>query len=315
VATNIISKPVKRIAVVIIISAVLGTLSLLWSSRSGLIALAASIGGMIVFLGLWIEKEAEEEKKENFSDFAGDKRLIKLKSEIGWWILMSGIFIEVVTAGGFAAYDAVENKRTADKIRDADPRNLPIVSIIGSICIVVQPPFKSFATNLNLPKKYGDPQFYTGADGLPSVLPFLLSDDKELRKHEMVFFDFGEQPGEYLGNEIQVMGQVSAMVDIVSDSKTNEDNIGFEINLYPPTDNSPVFNPDSLTFNSLDFVHFSLREVLPPPLKIVGGKIELLINGFFPKSFPILPQTNENSLNVFCVETNNPAGETNSTLP
>ena len=48
---------------------------------------------MIVFLGLWIEKEADdaEKKEENLSD------PIKLKAKLGWRLLMIGIFVEILT--------------------------------------------------------------------------------------------------------------------------------------------------------------------------------------------------------------------------
>ena len=131
-AIKIISKPVIGIAVVMIIAVGLGSLSLFWSSWSGLIALAASIGGMIAFLGLWMEKEADEEdKKEHLSNFIGDKRVTKIKSEIGWCILMVGIFIEVITAGGFAAYDAVENAKM-------NPRNQPIADMSATAMLLVK---------------------------------------------------------------------------------------------------------------------------------------------------------------------------------
>jgi hypothetical protein len=138
-AIKIISKPVKGIIAVMITSIGLGLLSLLiWSSWSGFVALLASLGGMIAFLGLWMEKEADDEdKKEHLSNFIGDKWVIKLKSEIGWWILLVGIFIEIATAGGFAAYDAWETRQIKINVEKNSAINLPIKSMTARISLTV----------------------------------------------------------------------------------------------------------------------------------------------------------------------------------
>jgi hypothetical protein len=82
--------------------------SSLWlSSTEPLVPLAASIVGMIVFLGLWIEKEAEEEEeKKHAGILKRGARATRVKSEVGWWILMVGIFVEIIVGGWFAASDA-----------------------------------------------------------------------------------------------------------------------------------------------------------------------------------------------------------------
>jgi len=70
----------------------------------------ASIGGEIVFLGLWLEKEADEDEiKVHLSNFLGDNRLAKLKQKWGWRILMAGILAEVVFGAGLAALDVWAN--------------------------------------------------------------------------------------------------------------------------------------------------------------------------------------------------------------
>src|ERR1022692_3679439 len=96
-AIMMMSKTARGIVSIIIIVASLGLFSAFWSSWSVLIPLLAIIGGLIVFLGLWIEKEAENEgKKEHLNSFVDTFRCIKLKSKIGWWVLMVGIGIEVL---------------------------------------------------------------------------------------------------------------------------------------------------------------------------------------------------------------------------
>jgi hypothetical protein len=103
------SKAIKGIIISIIIITIGGLVSSFWLSWAGIIPLVASVGGMIVFLGLWIEKEAEEEEiKPYLSNFVGDNRFAKLKSKVGWRILMAGIIIEVITAAGLAGIDQIK---------------------------------------------------------------------------------------------------------------------------------------------------------------------------------------------------------------
>lgn len=93
-------------ASVIIIVLVVGLFSSLSELSLVVVPLSASIGGMVVFLGLWIEKEAEKEGKKHPTKFGNLRRMTGLKSEIGWWILMFGIAIEIVTSFGLAATES-----------------------------------------------------------------------------------------------------------------------------------------------------------------------------------------------------------------
>jgi len=97
----ILSKTAKLIVALILTANLLLFVFSVSYSWSGLIPLLASIGGEIVFLGLWIEKEADEEAKK-------EEELpspLRLKANIGWWLLMAGIFAEVLFGAGLASYD------------------------------------------------------------------------------------------------------------------------------------------------------------------------------------------------------------------
>jgi hypothetical protein len=59
----------------------------------------AVFGGLVVFLGLWIEKESDDDKEKYPSHISSSIRLIKWRLKFGWWILMAGIAIEIVDAG------------------------------------------------------------------------------------------------------------------------------------------------------------------------------------------------------------------------
>jgi hypothetical protein len=149
-ATPIISKTTALIAVIIAIVLGLGVWSAIRSFWSVLILLAASIGGLIVLLGLWVEKEADEQdKREHLSNFTHEKRRIKLKAEIGWWILIGGIVAEVVISTVLAGIDVIEHIHTATLIAANDPRKQQLNSVNAVATIF-------FAPNVMVSNKLAD---------------------------------------------------------------------------------------------------------------------------------------------------------------
>jgi hypothetical protein len=275
-----ISKTLMVIAAFILITSIAEFVFSALYSWSGLVPLVAGIGGEIAFFGLWMEKESDEDEiKVHLSNFLGDNRLAKLKSKWGWAILMAGIAIEVFTSVGLAAYDICESKITNDKIAAADTRNVPIVSILGRVRVEVRPPFTNFAANLHLRSLYSNPN-----------MP--LSDEEELRKGRTALFQFGEHPSDDFGSEIPVVGWIGSIRCFEGISKTNDGNIRFDIFFDSAKSGAPVWNPKDITYNKLKSVTFWVSNEWPPPAGIVGGQIDLLVNGFWPKTFLIQPQTN-----------------------
>jgi hypothetical protein len=91
------SKTASAIVIAMISEMLYGLYASFLSRWSVVFTILAALGGEIVLWGLWIEKEADEaEKGEHLSNFLDVARGIKLKSEIGWWILMAGIVIEPI---------------------------------------------------------------------------------------------------------------------------------------------------------------------------------------------------------------------------
>jgi hypothetical protein len=93
--------------------------------------IAASIGGVIVFIGLLLEKIAEWKNDRYSPPFFKPNRCL---GECGWWLLMLGILAEIVVGFALAAKDEIEQGKTADQIAQTstnlakiDPLNLPIV--------------------------------------------------------------------------------------------------------------------------------------------------------------------------------------------
>ncbi len=85
----------------------------------------------MVFVGLVIEKEAEDArggpKHAELSE--EERKFIHRKSEIGWKVLMIGIGIEIVIGGGLAAHDVLKEKETADEMAQNDPLNQPVSDV------------------------------------------------------------------------------------------------------------------------------------------------------------------------------------------
>ena len=127
-ATSMTSKGTKAIAVAMIILVVLASVFSLWLSSSVLIPLIASVGGIIVFLGLWIEKEGDEKNEKFGLSFL---KPYKDLEELGWWVLMFGIAAEIVTAGFLAGWEEFKDSRN-------NPLNQPIRSVTASVDVFVE---------------------------------------------------------------------------------------------------------------------------------------------------------------------------------
>jgi hypothetical protein len=123
------TQTISKTTVGIIVIMILITGSLLsfsyWYSWAGVIPAVASIGGMVVWVGLWIEKEADKDakKEEHLSDS------VKLKAKWGWNILMVGIGLEIVTGSALATFDVSEASKFHKDVNRIDPENLPILNM------------------------------------------------------------------------------------------------------------------------------------------------------------------------------------------
>ena len=140
---NLIAKAIRKmgkstqLTIVITSMAVVGSAACAIGHFSASNLLIASVGGLVVFAGLWIEKDADEDKEKHLGKFSSAKRLIKFRSNIGWWVLIFGIGIEIADAG-WTAHEIRKTEVTAAK---NNPLNQPIVSVIAHI------EFLQFGTN------------------------------------------------------------------------------------------------------------------------------------------------------------------------
>ena len=89
----------------------------------------ATIGGIIVFIGLLLEKFADW---MNDRFLGGTDKPHKNLELAGWCILMFGIFIEIAVAG-WSANDAWQTRQMAIK---NNPNNFPIASVSAQVLLV-----------------------------------------------------------------------------------------------------------------------------------------------------------------------------------
>lgn len=135
-ATTTISKATKGIICIIISIVSGGLVSSYWFSWAALLPLLACIGGLIVFLGLWIEKEAEEKNNAYCSPFS---KPFKKVEDFGWWILMAGIALEVITAGGITVIEDINAAKN-------NPFNAQVDDVSAVMAFSVRPTYSSDLT-------------------------------------------------------------------------------------------------------------------------------------------------------------------------
>jgi hypothetical protein len=109
-----------------------------WLAWLILIAVFACVGGVLVFVGLLLEKVFEKKSYLNMVDFW----CCKSWREIGWKILMVGIFVEIVSAGAFAIRGEIENRQNA--------KNNPLKQPVSQVYAILR--FEINATNFDIKK-------------------------------------------------------------------------------------------------------------------------------------------------------------------
>ena len=107
------------------------------------------VGGVLVFWGLKLEKDAEP--KENLDAFVDDIKCRKLRARLGWRLLMWGVAIEVVAALGISVISGLENAEAnlaSEKLKQSNlelqiklqPRTITEVQITNFIFLTERIP-------------------------------------------------------------------------------------------------------------------------------------------------------------------------------
>jgi hypothetical protein len=246
---------------VIICEALYGLFAAISSSWSVVFFILAALGGEIVFLGLWIEKEADEEdKKEHLSNFTPEKARIKLKSEFGWYILMIGIAFEVLIATGSAIREDLE-------IRQANPWNGKILEISARAFIIVK---DDSATDL--------------VWGSPSRVASLTLCENTLEAKVGASHFFPLSAEKFNRSGFVMIGGDTIRKRGYSMTFQSEGMEAFSL-----SPEQPVKDIDTIKIIRIDL------KFLPKNSEILNGKIQIIINRSIIGDFQILPQIDTNA--------------------
>ena len=265
---NLIAKAIRKMSkstqVIIVITAVAVVCSAAFPighfSASNLFI--ASVGGLVVFAGLWIEKDADEDKEKHLGKFSSAKRLIKLRSNIGWWALMFGIGIEIADAG----WTAHEIRLTSTNVNRIDPANLPVLNVNAFVKLRVKgnkfPDLKQW-DSIPISTNWGSKRATATLHGngpnsvLSSSIPTMIADD----------FGIGAGYPDF-----------------------REYFLNFRMESVSAAMNLPVQSA-SKTFSAANFISINVR-FLPPQSEILDGYAFVVVNNSLWKLFRIYPQKN-----------------------
>jgi hypothetical protein len=112
------------------------SLSPTWLATTASLMFIASIGGVLVFWGLWVEGPPDDAGPGDSEAVTRNKR----KARRGWKILVAGILVEIVVAAVFAAREAWQARQTSIEISKNDPLNQPVSDVSASVVFHVRQP-------------------------------------------------------------------------------------------------------------------------------------------------------------------------------
>jgi len=227
-----------------------------------MLPLIASFGGLVAFLGLAIEKEADDDKAKEYLGNSWESAIhSKQKAKIGWRVLMVGIFIEIVVSFGLAVKEASD-------IADINSHtiNAPVSKLSATMVVTLD------GTNFaELPQTTSAVAVSVGLRN-SSANELDLSDIGELLAFDIRRFnhkDFHTQKATYHGYVIDL-----------------------EINPVPlmPEQKPKIIRPTvSQILEQINALDCSVA-FLPKGTQITGGWIEMTVNGNYTKKFSIPAQ-------------------------
>lgn len=252
--------------------------SLFWT------AFWAGIGGLLVLLGLCLEKKADKKIYRNVSDLRRQKSI----SEFGWGILIAGIVVEIVTACVAAVSGNIEMKQIKINEANNDPLNQPVsdvsavvrIKLAGTNFIELSSRDSSWIADLNIwqDEAWISEQFKKKTPitiGLNEFGSFMAGKDDVSRVDYSHMF--ASQKNGYMEREI-AHGYILHFHTDESDG------------LVPFV---PVFRTTPIKVRSIIDGVKSLRinaDFIPNDAELLGGDAEILINGNIRMDFDILPQ-------------------------
>jgi hypothetical protein len=227
-----------------------------------LTAFFASFGGLVVLVGLGLEKIYEETKHPD----SGAARRYYARRKLGFTLLMVGIGLEVLIAFVHALAGARDLRNVKSIAEANDPRDLRVSEISAKASLEVAGPLDD-----NIPTQYSgfdfeSPVWLMESNGPPYTLSFgafrPLYVTGAVRTHETT--SNGPKTHGYSMNLIRDLGAPGEVMLV------------------------PAWTPATtrIVLNRVNWMQFRLAFV-PPKSEVLGGSVELLINGTFKKQFGI----------------------------
>ena len=243
-----------------------------WLTRAVVFSAAASIGGILVLFGLWMEKGAENDWFLN----ADDLRRQKLKAKWGWRFLMLGILVEIGTGAALAGYDVRENIQTAQQIAKNDPLKKPIMSATAVITLSIgetnDATPNTHSTMLIFGDKFGTPPT-SGWDIKRIVFELLV--DKNINSLK-VLQCVSLQHADSIVKNGHVMYVISLNLELISSQKQAIDSMSKQVlppgTAFPAEANFSVEDFDKRGFAAI------LTPTLPDGFEIKDGTCSVIMN-------------------------------------
>jgi hypothetical protein len=253
------NKTLNAIITWIICTLLIVSLGLLSFFSETAIPWVASIGGLVVLIGLGMEECTEVELFKNSEHLKKSKK----HEKAGRFLVMLGVGIEILVGFGIAAHDVSETKKISDNVNRIDPTNLPVLNINAFVKIRVKGSIFPDLTqwdSIPISKNWGSETSVAklcdnGPNSVLQSIPFMVSDD------------FGK------GTEL-------------SDSR--EYFLNFHVESVSAAMKLPLKSA-SKSFSAANFISLDVR-FLPPQSEILDGYAFVVVNNSLWKLFRIYPQ-------------------------
>jgi len=223
-----------------------------------------SFGGVVVFVGLWMEKKYDKESYSTIEDF----RLSKAKRKSGWLILMSGIALEVM----FGLAHAYKDVR---QINTIDPLNRNVAEISANVILKLE------GTNF---EHFDDPftprldNWVTLMENATNEANFSAGSISVLMAEDVLPFVSSKQLDGTPVSRGYVIRYVENPMDVFEkkgEAKESRPVVGDVVEKVNLLRISPAF--------------------IPKEQKIIGGSATLTINGLIRKRFVVYPQATDDA--------------------
>ena len=239
---------------------------------------AASIGGLAVLVGLWMEYSAEKKWYANLDDFRSQKS----KEKWGEKLVMLGIVLEVIIGFTVAAKDEIVEIKTTEQMAQTstnlakiDPLKQPIVSATAQAFIF----FRGNVQDRNVPKIQ---------DILPAVQNMTNVSATEIAEYLKIAHMLFLLETNLNNPDISLVGDEPIRT---SGNNSSDFNMVFHESVLFPISASIPYTP--LTVGSLGKMNVLIifDMYIPDKTEVTKGDVLVTVNSSYSRRYTIPPQT------------------------